>query len=249
MLFFDNWKVIPEETLAKKYQIRTLKGLDVYVDGIKLSDKYLQKDKDKSSYESTIDVYEIDAMFRGEHKLEFKGDFIESFKEDVEVSAGSSDGYSYTNPKIKETFIEELKKNSEKIVDTLYTSAIADKKFSELDLPYELYDEEKTNIEQRYDDLCSNVDKVSYSGNIKLKSFEKTEFEVTDENSYIAEGTVAATISYRLKYKGEFVKDKNGKDEKKKAEDDVRGTMSFKYIDGKWQISRLYVGNIYYYWY
>lgn len=249
MLFFDNWKVIPEETMAKKYQIRTLKGLDVYVDGKKLSDKYLQDDKEKSSYEDTIDVYEIEAMFRGNHKLEFKGDFIETFKEDVEVSAGSSDGYSYTNPKIKETFIDELKKNSEVIVEKLYTSAIDDKKFSEIDLPYGIFEEEKTNIEQRYDDLCNNVDKVSYSGGIKLKSFEKKEFEVTDESSYITEGTVSATISYRLKYKGEFIKEKNDKEEKKKAEDDVRGTMSFKYVDGKWQISRLYVGNIYYYWY
>ena len=97
--------------------------------------------------------------------------------------------------------------------------------------------------------MCQNVDRTSYSSKVRLKSFEIKKFEVTDENSYIDSGSVAASISFRVEYKGEFVKEKNDKEEKKKADEQTRGTMSFKYIDGKWQISRIYASNIYYYWF
>lgn len=246
LLFFDNWKVIPDDMLSKNYTISTLKGVDVYLDGKKLSDKYLKKDKD--GYDDNLAVYDIEAVFAGTHQIEFKADFIDTFKEDIIVSTGSIDTYSYTRLEIKEEFMDELKKNTEKLVDSLYQAAIEDKKLTDIKLDYDLYDDNKETIEDAYDDLCENVDKTSYSSQIMLKSFEKQNFEITDDNSYVDSGAISATISYKINYKGEFVKKKGDKEEKKKDDCDTRGTVSFKYIDGKWYISRISVANIYYFW-
>lgn len=249
LLFFDTWKVVPEDMLTKQYTIRTLDGIEVTLDGKKVDKKYLKESDSSSEYESNLKIYEIPSMFKGKHTIKFKGAYIDDFEEKVEVLSSNVDSYSYTNPKIKESFIKELETSTQDIIDKLYQGAIADKKFDELELPYEIYEEQKEDIEDRYENICENVDKTSYASSIVLKELKIKEFEITDDNSYIDSGSIAATMSYKMTYKGKFIKDKNGKEEKKEDEDTNSGTVSYKYIDGKWQISRIYVSNIYYYWY
>lgn len=248
-LFFDNWKVVPEDMIAKDYSIRTLKEIDVYIDGKKLSDKYLTEDENKSDYESSLDIYKIPSIFKGAHKIEFKGDFIETYKDDLKIRANSEYNYTYTNPNIKEDFINDLEKNTEDIVKKIYEAAIDDKDFNELKFPYKIYDENKDDIEDRYDDVVENMKKTSYASDIKVKTLKLNEFEVTDKNSYIDNGCISATISYKSEYSGEFVKKIDKKEEKKKDDGNLSGTVSFRYDDGEWKISKIYNSRIYYYWY
>ena len=255
LLFFDNWKVVPEDMLAKDYSIRTLKNVTVKLDGIELSDKYLKEkssnseSESSSNYESKLNTYEIPSLFKGNHKIEFTGKFIEKYKDNIKVSATSDYCYSYTNPEIKESIVEELEDKSEDVVKKLYEAAIDNKEFDSLELPYKFYKDNKDDIEDRYDDLVDNMDKTSYSSEIAVKSIDLKEFEITDDNSYIDEGTISATIAYKSEYEAEFAKKVEDKEEKKKDEGNVSGTISYKYDDGEWKISRIYLSRIYYYWY
>lgn len=251
LLFFDNWKVVPEDMISKEYRISTLNDIDVYMDGKKLSEKYISKDKDVYSDEKNFVVYEIPSLFQGNHKLTFKGEYIDTYEEEISVNREDKDSFSYTDPEIKQSLIDELEKNTEKIVEEIYSAAVDDKKFSEIKLSYDVYkDKEKEEeIESNYKKLCESIKDTSYSNSIKLSKFKKKDFEVTNENSFIDEGSVSATIKYKLTYEGEFVKKVDDKDEKKKDEDETDGTISYKYIDGKWVVSELYASDIYYYWY
>ena len=248
-LFFDNWKVVPEDMIAKNYSIRTLKEVKVFIDGKKLSKKYLSEDESNNEYESSLDIYKIPSIFKGTHKIEFKGDFIETYKDSLKIRANSEYNYSYTNPDIKNDFIEVLEKKTEDIVKKIYEAALDDKNFKDLKLPCEIYEDTKDDLKDRYDDLVDNMKKTSYASEIKVKSLKLNEFEITDQNSYIDNGTISATISYKSEYSGEFVKKIDNKEEKKKDDGNITGTVSFRYDDGEWKISRIYNSRIYYYWY
>ena len=112
-----------------------------------------------------------------------------------------------------------------------------------------LYDDNKDDIEERYDDVVENMKKTSYASEIKVTSLELKQFEVTDQNSYIDNGSISATISYKSEYSGEFAKKIDDKEEKKNDDGNLTGTVSFRYDDGEWKISRIYNSRIYYYWY
>ena len=249
LLFFDDWKVVPEDMIAKNYFIKTIKDIDVKLDGIKLSDKYLSDDENDSSYDSKLDIYKIPSIFSGNHKIEFSGDFINDYKDDLKINAFSDHSYSYTNPEIKDDFVKELEKKTEEVIKKAYESAIDNKDFDDMDLPCDIYNDNKDDVEEVYDNLVKNMDKTSYSSDIEVKSLDIKEFEVTDDNSYIDNGCISATISYKAKYDGEFVKNKDGNDEMKKDEGNLSGTVSYNYVDGKWKISRMYFSHIYYYWF
>lgn len=248
-LFFDNWKVVPEDLIAKNYSIRTLKDVNVYIDGKKLSDKYLAKNETGNDYEKSLYIYKIPAIFKGTHKIEFKGEFVETFKDKLKISSNSDYNYSYTNPDIKEDFIKDLKKKTEEIVKKIYKAAIDDKGFKDVKLPCKVYEENKDDLENRYDDVVENMKKTSYATDIKVKSLKFKNFKITDQNSYIDSGNISATISYKSKYTGEFVKKIDSREEKKKDDGSLTGTISFKYDRGEWKISRIYNSRIYYYWY
>lgn len=248
-LFFDNWKVVPQDMIAKDYSIRTLKEINVYIDGKKLSDKYISKNENSNDYEKSLYIYKIPAIFKGTHKIEFKGDFIEPFKDKLKISSNSDYNYSYTNPDIKEDFIKELKKKTEGTVKKIYEEAINGKDFKDIKLPCKVYDENKDDLEDRYDDVVENMKKTSYASDIKVKSLKFKNFKITDQNSYIDSGSISGTISYKSEYEGEFVKKIDSREEKKKDDGNITGTVSFKYDDGEWKISRIYNSRIYYYWY
>ena len=120
---------------------------------------------------------------------------------------------------------------------------------NELELPYEISKDNEEDVEERYESICDAVDNTSYGSEIALKEFTMKDFKVSDANSYIDSGSIAATISYRATYKGKFVKSKDGKKENKTDEKSISGTITYKYIDSKWQITRMYASDIYYYWY
>ena len=100
---------------------------------------------------------------------------------------------------------KELEKNTEKIVEEIYSAAVDDKKFSEIKLSYDVYkDKEKEEeIESNYKKLCESIKDTSYSNSIKLSKFKKKDLEnvikeISDTNVKVSV-TLGTEISKEIK--------------------------------------------------
>ena len=257
---YDDWKVVPNDIIVKDYKIKTLSGLEVTVDGIKLDKSFVKSESEEdTSYESDSKsayvIYTIPDIFQGEHKVNVKGEFIEEHNATIKCNSYNSSIYTFTNPDIKSDFTKELEEQVRTVVNEIYSSAMLEKKFDDLKLGYEIAlkgseiieDYNYDSMVKEYEDLVENMRKTTYFSNISIEEFEPTEIKLKEDNLKIENGAIKARYSFDMEYKATFKKKIGDKKDKKDDKGSTGGSVSFKYVDGKWYIVSMYMNSIYKY--
>jgi len=255
-LFYDNWKVVPQEMVVKNYTIRTLRDFKVEVDGIKIDKSYIRKDdsSSESDYEEDDEfvTYEIPTIFGGTHNIKISGEFIETHEDTITCDAYNSTMYRFTEAEVKKDFTKDIEENLDKAISKIYEAALDNKEFKDLDIGFEFISEEDNedeheNLVENYDRLVKNLDDLAYFGEIVASKLELKDFEIDNDSVYLNNGRPRAQYDYRVNYTGEFTKKNGDKKETKSKDGETRGELDFEYIDGKWTITRMYLNSLYVY--
>ena len=232
-LFFKTWKVSSQEFVAKDFTIYTAKGATLYLDGNKVSEKYID------SQDTYNDVYKIPKLFKGTHTLQIE---VGDFKGDAELYEVMGDSYSYT---INSVYISE--EQQKEIMDIGYgymtdiiDAAVKGKKFDSVENIFtsDVADDAKS----RYDDYFAcdfyAVDKEEGITVVELSDVEGDveSYGVSDGKVYISirmEYDVLNTGLEKSWWDGTI---SEGKDDYGSATTYVR----MEYVDGEWLISDEY---------
>lgn len=198
-LIFDNYKISNDtykSIIIKDYTIKVLKGSVVSFANIKLTDKYLNKDKSDSEY----DVYVLPQVFKYETKI--KVELENGFE--VEDKVTPSTYYNTYTIKLDENNLSEATKNEllesgKKILTDLYTDAIAGKKFADIKEKYEHKGLNLNNLETNYnefvDDLTASSNKLK---TISFKNITLYDLELNDDGDFEVEFKV--NFDYTVDY-------------------------------------------------
>jgi len=133
MLFFDKYKVSPDDIVKSNFSITVAKGAVVTIDGIEVSSKYLKDDASNtsSSYSVAKATYVIDYLFEGNYTIKVTQENMEDNEAEVTV-ANDDDSYLYTSSKIASKVSTQLATAGQDALKTIYDAVVARKDFSTL---------------------------------------------------------------------------------------------------------------------
>lgn len=194
-LVFNNWKALGEDVIAENVTVEADPNTTVAVEGIKLTDKYLDE---KNSTKST-NVYKIPSILKEKVSIEIilkNGIKLEDTKNvysKQSIDTTSSYGYDLTKESTKK--LETVVKN---FLDGYVTAAINKTDIAEV-RKNKMWDEEileDSTFDSYYESL-----KTRYESD-KIESYEVTEIDVS--SSYIdSDGNIQlkAKVKFDYKYK------------------------------------------------
>ena len=245
LLFFDTYKVILQNQFVDT-PIQVTKGAKLFIDGEEVDKKYIVEKDDSDYSESYInryDFYEIPSIIKGNHDVKITSDLYETVEKDAYFGNYSVSIYF---SEIKKEIKDNLQATSQKLVKSIYDSAIKGQTFDQLDKALFTTDETKlSNIKSEYESILKSCKKQGYFGNYTTVlneisfsnfseysfSFDSSEVQVSDYQKY----------HYDYKYTTDYA-DPNTKDTTQTSSSDY-GTIrvSYVYENNKWVVSSLYI--------
>lgn len=240
-LFFNKWKVSPDDVVIYDYRLDVPKNTTVVLDGITLSDEFLRE----ADYDY-IDSYVIDAMFMGEHEVAIAQENMEDYKEDISISNGGSNFY-LDSMLIKEEVKDNIVTRAEELLNTIYQSAISKKSFSEISNLFSSSNEVQSSMEENYNNL-----KASLTQEDEYEEWGITSIVISNISSNLEQYSnmdqlvvkVNQEYSYEYKYQtkdwwtNEIIKESGSSSD--------YSSLSFVYEDNKWLLSYIDLNSIYY---
>lgn len=229
-LFFDNWKINTSSFVAKNGTINVTDWNEkASVDGVDIA-KYKSEDSA---------MYEIPYIFPGTHKLAVELDMYEPYETEFEVEPGEYvaehiASVSSSDMQPKQEIVDALTTTAKDTVTNFYTSAIAQKAFTEA-FPEGTVDSE-CDLEDAYTNWISN--------NVTNENKMVTSIEFTDVQTESGDwfedqhGTVEVEVDVEMSYNVKAtVKDFwSDKKEDREASNSGSCSLRFKYVDGKWVV-------------
>lgn len=214
MLIFDNWKISEGSSLVtENYEITTFKDATLKLEGVTVNKSYK-----KSSSSKKYDTYVIPQLFKGSYDAEVTLKNGLTLESEIDVSSYSS---TIDTIKLSDKDEKALETSIKKVVNDLYTSAIAQKAFSDIKGNYEYTGGSLTKLESAYNSFTNYI-----------KSSGLTEYSVTDvevqrlsmtDDGYIY---VNVDIDYKYTAKAYFSEETVSKT------DDDTAYLTFDYNDG-----------------
>lgn len=198
-LFFDDWKISDsiETSVVKDYTIKVTKDSKLTFGGVKVTDKYLDKDDSTSKY----DVYVLPQVFA--YKTEVKAVLPSGLEIEQEVTPSSyysSYTVSFDEDSLTDSARDKIITIAKTSLNTVYTSAIEKKAFADIKSNFEHDKVDLTDLEKDYTDL---VNSLSNSTNT-LTSFSIDDMSIYDlelnEDGYL-EVELKVNYDYEVKYK------------------------------------------------
>lgn len=185
-LFFDSWKVSPDEYICESFEIQAPIGTTVTLDGIVLSDKYL------NSSEGMQD-FVIPAVFSGKHEINVSMEGFEGRSDTVDVYY-DYDYYYVNGLSLNQETKEQVIGQAYSDLQTLVQAAIANQDFSAIEGLFsedvKSYAKEEYNYFVRNfssaDDLCgiSNITLSNVTGTYVDGSMDSGKIYSTVEMNY-----------------------------------------------------------------
>lgn len=202
-LFFDRYKVEPNDFVAQKYSIDAPVGVKVSVDGIELDNTFLSKSEtssnDSSSKKQREDnVYTIPNIFLGKHNIIAKSDFTEDYKAPVSVESGQTE--MINNLVIKADIRSKMREMSEKTLRLFFDSAVANKEFADISSQIISVPTRKDAIAKFYDSFKKTDWSNFVSNTITYSNLSLTNIEAEQQGDSMLTGNPNAPLSYRLGY-------------------------------------------------
>lgn len=237
LLFFNDWQVqVKTVSTMENFDIKVLKGSTVSMAGIKLTKSELNNKKSTDK----LDVYTIPVVFRAKYPVTVKlplGFEVEtsvypsSYKKSETITVSEEDLSDKTKKEITNTITTNLK--------TIYESAIANKKFSDIKASFEYKGSDLKDLESQYDRFNTSLNsRTRKLTEIKFDDVEIRTIDITDEG-YL-EVYFKADYDYKTSYK-------IGNEEKTSSDDSyMYTTMTFDYQDG-YKLTEVSSLNYYFY--
>lgn len=198
-LIFDNWKIadmIKSSAVINDYKIKVAKGSTVTYEGIKLTDKYLDKEESNSK----LDVYKLPQVFTTEATVKtILSNGIEIEETVKPTSYYNTHTVTFNERSLTDAAKEKLTAKIKESLTIIYTNAIAKTVFSDIRTNFEHGNIELNNLEKNYTQLLTDLE----SANNTLTSIEFTDITISDleldSNSYL-KMSVKAKFNYIVSY-------------------------------------------------
>ena len=213
LLFFDNWAIADltaKSMVIEDYEITVDKDAKITYDGIKVADKYL----DKEESNDTKDVYKLPQVFMASTDVVVKlSNGIKLEKEVNPSSYSKSKTITFDENNLSKEQQNDLKTKGQEVFNNIYGSIIAGKKFSEIKSQYQQKGVDIMNLETNYDTLANNLSKATN----KLTSFEVATISIYDA-SLTSDGNIE--VKFRVKYNYTISKTSSTGEETTYSDDD-----------------------------
>ena len=242
-LFFDNWKVSPDNYVVNDFTIYAPQGADVYLDNQVIPDKYITK---KSSSPDS-DCYQIPQMFVGTHTSFISFDGFTGPETPVFAQ------YDYDYLSLEYDSLSVTSKQQEEILNTAYgilqkelAAGVAGNDFSTIE---DLFtDDSVVDAKDSYNSYY--LDNFAASGSrsaVKKLSLNNVTGSFSDFR--ISNGTIYAEVILSYDYTVDFRKKDfwTEKYEKETYDSDASTRYYLQYEDGTWKLSSSSFPSIYYY--
>jgi len=227
-LFFDSWVVSNNQSglIAKDYSVTVPKGAKVVVDGIKLENKYL--DKELSDEED--DVYTIPVIFRKETSIKT------TLKNGIIISneVTPSNAYNYTVKlsvsNLDDKSVDKLEEKVEESLTTIYKGIVEKKSFDDIKSSFEFTGADLEDLKDAYSVVFSSLD----SSGDELKEIDFTAIDLTAVSMDDGLLYVRAKINYNytIEYKKLFSEER----ETKSSKEYTYVTLYYDYVDGDYKL-------------
>lgn len=259
MLFFDTYKVASSDIICYNYQIYTIPGATVLVDGVNLSDSLTVSTETDDYYDwsYTSATIVIPALFVGEHSLQITHDLINdidtsfyafsSVYGDSDYDTGNYCEYSY-GVIYTEDVVNALNQRSRDLVDNVLTTALAGKTLADTDtsITEGLSEEDYSSMTA----LLNQYDKdylvsVTVSDEYSDKYDDGHYVDFTDDVFYF-DSYISFNYDFTEEYEdyedGEYVMTQEASSYTHSEEIEV----IYMYQDGKWTVSSVESFDLYY---
>lgn len=172
--FFPVWKVDLSDKIVNNATVNVPKGYTLFVDDIKVSDTYLTESTDE-----IYDVYCIDRLFSGTHKIVCKKEGMYDVTDYIQISEVIP---NYKVDESKIVVVDTLYENAPKLVFSLYQECMEQNGIDNL-MTY--FDEaSRDRLQEIYDELHAQV--YAEDGSY-LKIIENVEYDVVVADSVAGE--------------------------------------------------------------
>ena len=209
-LFFDNWQVSNENSLAsiiEDYTLKVSKGAKLTYGGIKVDSKYLDKNKSTSS----IDVYVLPQVFATKTKVKAELTNGMTIEEEVVPSSYYSHTIKFSEDSLSASAKSKIIDAAKKSLTTVYTNAIGNKSFNDIKSNFEHKGINLKDLEEEYTELVNDLSSASNTlTSITFKDVSIYDIEL-NEDGYL-EVEVKAKYDYTVKYKSFSDEEKTNED-------------------------------------
>lgn len=227
-LFFDNWQIDENlsVTVVNNYTIKVLKDAKISFGGVKLTEKYLDKKESSSKY----DVYVLPQVFA--FKTVIKATLKNGFE--IEDAVTPSSYYSIYTVNIDENSLSSKEKKkivtlAKSSLNNIYSSAIANKPFSEIKSSFENKNVDITSLEKDYNDFLQKLsNSFSTLTSFSIDDISIYDIEMEDENMQVE---LKVNYDYEIKYK-----DFSDQEKTKKNSDYDYMTITLTYDNGNFYL-------------
>ncbi len=227
-LFFDNWQIDENlsVTVVNNYTIKVLKDAKISFGGVKLTEKYLDKKESSSKY----DVYVLPQVFA--FKTVIKATLKNGFE--IEDAVTSSSYYSIYTVNIDENSLSSKEKKkivtlAKSSLNNIYSSAIANKPFSEIKSSFENKNVDITSLEKDYNDFLQKLsNSFSTLTSFSIDDISIYDIDMEDENMQVE---LKVNYDYEIKYK-----DFSDQEKTKKNSDYDYMTITLTYDNGNFYL-------------
>lgn len=210
LLFFDNWKISDSISSAamEDFTIKVTKGSTLTYAGVKVKDKYLDKDQSTSK----LDVYVLPQVFTTKTTLKaVLPNGIELEEEVTPSSYRNSYTVSFDENSLSESAKEKITTKAKTVLTTVYTNAIAKKAFSDFKSSFEHGKLDLSDFETHYTSLLSTLE---------TSSTTLTSIEFTDMSIYNIEMNEDGNLEVQVKANYDYVVTYTSYDDEVKTHND-----------------------------
>lgn len=233
-LFFEKWEVSPESMIVEDFQVEVPIGAEVIVDGVKLGKDYQKKSKDDG-----VQVYEIPAMFAGEHQIVVTQEGMKEVRKLVDTDMDY--GYSLRSMSPDEEVLEEVLNTASSDLKEIYSAAAEGKDFDAVADLFSKDEDYQEDAKEEYENLVTDLLDNEYTTLNKL-SFSNLEGEAY--LNYWDEESVE--VYFQFDYVAEYTEHWFGEDTNESYDDTSSVYLNFVYEDGKWVLMGFDAPYIYY---
>lgn len=199
LLFFDDWEVNSDNSLASvinDYTIKVSKGAKLTYGGIKVDNKYL----DKKNSTSTMDTYVLPQVFATETTVKAVLTNGMTIEEEVTPSSYYSHTVKFDEDSLSESDKQKITASAKSSLTTIYSNAINKTAFSEIKSSFEHKGITLTDLEKEYTELVNDLSTASNN----LTSIEFTDVSIynveLNEDGYL-ETKLRTKYNYTITYK------------------------------------------------
>ncbi|MCH5251534.1 MAG: hypothetical protein J1F22_01055 [Lachnospiraceae bacterium] len=241
---FDNWEIDTTDFVAKDCSLGVPAGATVYMDSKELTPDSARTPEEKSG---NLLLYPLGDMFPGTHTIKVSMEGFNDYTTSFYLKNGNYENQNiYTVTPSLLSITEESKKErlreAEKLVKSIYETALSEKPFDKITQKYTFENSEKDRLAQAYNAIVTNH--IKSATHLTKVSF--TSFDANTAVTYAEDGCYAIKVTADMDYTADSVVVKGASStdsasgtapgQSKSTSGSSLFTTIFHYKDGVWSI-------------